>query len=284
MTAFGRGKPIVSPVHPSVREVAVLQQATQMVLSSVDSDTLVHHMLLVVRNYFGASQSAVYLADAATRELHCRAQNGYEPDEAKIPLSIGKESIAGWAAFTRAPLYIPDLKQEERHQLRDGRIASVLALPLLVRERALGVLEIRSEETNAFDSDAIGLLSVFASQAAIALENARLYSADLRRMRQIEIINLIARTAAAAKDTQQFYDMLVELISDTFEEPKSRLCSRLRTASYRSRRLLAFPKFFRTEYQHRVSAAYWRQVLLSAPSHSSTISPRVLTGLRSFRV
>jgi diguanylate cyclase (GGDEF)-like protein len=220
MTAFGRGKPIVSPVHPSVREVAVLQQATQMVLSSVDSETLVHHMLLVMRNYFGASQSAVYLADAATRELHCRAQNGYDPDEAKIPLSIGKESIAGWAAFTRAPLYIPDLKQEERHQLRDGRIASVLALPLLVRERALGVLEIRSEETNAFDSDAIGLLSVFASQAAIALENARLYSADLRRMRQIEIINLIARTAAAAKDTQQFYDMLVELISDTFEGTK----------------------------------------------------------------
>ena len=210
----------MTPVHPSVREVAVLQQATQMILSSLDGDTLVHHMLLVVRNYFGAAHAAVYLADAATRELHCLAQNGYDPDEAKTPLSIGKESIAGWAAFTRAPLYIPDLKQEERHQLRDGRIASVLALPLLVRERALGVLEIRSEEPNAFDSDAIGLLSVFASQAAIALENARLYSADLRRMRQIEIINLIARTAAAARDTQQFYGMLVELISDTFEGTK----------------------------------------------------------------
>jgi diguanylate cyclase (GGDEF)-like protein len=78
-------------------------------------------------------------------------------------------------------------------------------------------LEASSEKTNAFSSEAIGLLSVFAGQAAIALENSRLYSTDLRRRRQIEIINLIARSAAAANDTQQFFSMLVDLISDTFE-------------------------------------------------------------------
>jgi diguanylate cyclase (GGDEF)-like protein len=210
----------VTPVHPSVREVAVLQQATQMILSSLDADTLLHHMLLVVRNYFGANRAAVYLVDGTSRDLCCRAQNGYEPEEAAARLGIGKESIAGWTAFTRAPLYIPDLKREKRHQLRDPNIASVLALPLLVRERVLGVLEIRGENKDPFDSDAVGLLSVFAGQAAIALENARLYSTDLRRMRQIEIINLIARTAAAADDTQQFYGMLVDLLQDTFEGTK----------------------------------------------------------------
>jgi diguanylate cyclase (GGDEF)-like protein len=210
----------VSQVHTSVREVAVLQQATQMILSSLDADTLLHHMLLVVRNYFGGNDAAVYLVDGSTRELYCRAHNGYQLEETEARLPIGRESIAGWAAFTCAPLYIPDLKLEKRHQLRDGKIASVLALPLLVRERALGVLEIRAEKTDPFDSDAIALLSVFAGQAAIALENARLYSTDLRRMRQIEIINLIARTAAGAKDTQQFYSLLVDLIQDTFEGTK----------------------------------------------------------------
>jgi diguanylate cyclase (GGDEF)-like protein len=210
----------VTPVHPSVREVAVLQQATQMILSSVDTDTLLHHMLLVVRNYFGANHAAVYLADESSRELCCAAHNGYDPEEATARLPVGKDSVAGWAAFTRAPLYIPDLKHEKRHRLSDPNILSVLALPLLVRERALGVLEVRAEKTHPFDSDAIGLLSVFAGQAAIALENARLYSTDLRRMRQIEIINLIARTAAGANDTQQFYSMLVDLLQDTFEGTK----------------------------------------------------------------
>ncbi len=211
---------MVSQVHPSVREVAVLQQATQMILSSLDADTLLHHMLLVVRNYFGASRCAVYFADEGGRELCCRAQNGYSAEEATRRYAIGKDSIAGWAAFTRAPLYIPDLRSETRHQIDDSNVASVLALPLMVRERVLGVLEIRATNSDPFDSDAIGLLSMFAGQAAIALENARLYSTDLRRMRQIEIINLIARTAAAANDTQQFYNMLADLLSDTFEETK----------------------------------------------------------------
>lgn len=200
-------------IHPSVREVAVLQQATQMILSSLDADTVLHHMLLVVRNYFGASRCAIYLVE--NEELYCRAQSGDDHPGRRLP--IGKESLPGWVAFTRAPLYVPDVRKETRHRIEDPAARSVLALPLLVRQHVLGVLEITSEQVDPFGPDAIGLLSVFAGQASIALENARLYSADLRRIRQIEIINLIARSAAAAHDMQQFFSMLLELISDTFE-------------------------------------------------------------------
>ncbi len=207
----------MSQIQASVREVAVLQQATQMILSSLDGDTVLHHVLLVARNYFGASRCAVYLAESNGGELRARAQIGYDYDLSQRPLTIGKESIAGWAAFTRAPLYIPDTSKETRHQIDDSKIASVLALPLMVRERVIGVFEIGTNKTDPFSTDSIGLLSVFSGQAAIAMENARLYSNDLRRMRQIEIINLIARTAAAANDTQQFYTMLADLVSDTFE-------------------------------------------------------------------
>jgi diguanylate cyclase (GGDEF)-like protein len=207
----------VAQIQASVREVAVLQQATQMILSSLDGETVLHHMLLVVRNYFGATRCAIYLTDGSANELRSRAQIGYEHDLSQHPLGIGKDTVAGWVAFTRAPLYIPDLSKEARHSIDNPHIKSVLALPLMVRERVIGVLEIASDKTDPFNTDAIGLLSVFSGQAAIALENARLYSTDLRRMRQIEIINLIARTAAAANDTQQFYTMLADLVSDTFE-------------------------------------------------------------------
>jgi diguanylate cyclase (GGDEF)-like protein len=208
----------LTPVHTSVRDVAVLQQATQMILSSLDADTVLHHMLLVVRNYFGASRCAVYLVDEATKQLYCRAQNGYEVEILNRRLAIGKESTAGWAAFTGAPLYISDLSKESRHPSPGGGVMSVLALPMLVRDRPLGVLEVCSGTVDAFDREAISLLSVLTDQAAIALENARLYSNDLRRTRQIETINLIARSAAGAHDTQQLFSMLAELVSDTFED------------------------------------------------------------------
>ena len=169
----------MTQVHASVREVAVLQQATQMILSSVDAETVLHHMLLVVRNYFGASRAAVYLVDSASNELYCRAHNGYSREASNRRLRLGKESVAGWAAFTRAPLYLSDVASERRHKVEDPTIQSVLALPLLVRERPVGVLEIGSKQRDAFTNNDIGLLSVFAGQAAIALENSRLYFTDL---------------------------------------------------------------------------------------------------------
>src|SRR5579864_2718011 len=64
-------------VHPSIREVAVLQESTEMILSSMDVDTVLHQILLVVRNYFATANAAVFLVDPATRELYCRAHIGY---------------------------------------------------------------------------------------------------------------------------------------------------------------------------------------------------------------
>lgn len=201
-----------------IRDVAVLQQATQMILSSLDVDTVLHHILLVVRNYFGASRCAVFLTDSSTRELYCRAQNGYDEAMTRRRLPIGKENIAGWAAFTRSPLYVPDFSKDPQHgpNAMPG-VQAELALPLLVRDSVHGVLDIASDKAEPFSNEAIGLLSLFAGQAAIALENARMHSSELRRKRQMELLNLIARSAAAAQDTPQFFSTLADLIADTFE-------------------------------------------------------------------
>jgi diguanylate cyclase (GGDEF)-like protein len=206
-------------MRSSIRDVAVLQQATQMILSSLDVDTVLHHILLVVRNHFGASRCAVFLVDASSNELYCRAQNGFDEAVSRRRLPIGKESVAGWASFTRAPHYVPDFSKEPQHPPNHhAGVQAELALPMLVREQVMGVLDIASDQPDPFSSDAIGLLSLFAGQAAIALENARLHSTELRRMRQMELLNLIARSAAAALDTPQFFSTLADLISDAFED------------------------------------------------------------------
>lgn len=204
-------------VYPGIRELAVLQQATQMILSSMDLDTVLHQILLIMRNYFGASKCAVYLVDTATNELYCRAENGYEPEIMERRLRIGNEGIPGWVAHNRSPLYVPDVSKEPLHPGGDHSIRSELALPLLVREQTVGVLDLVSDKVAPFTNETVGVLSIFAGQAAIALENARLYSTERRRMRQIELINLIARSAAAAGHIQQFLGTLAELIYDAFE-------------------------------------------------------------------
>lgn len=204
-------------VYPGIRELAVLQQATQMILSAMDLDTVLHQILLIMRNYFKASKCAVYLVDSASNELYCRAQNGYGPEIMERRLRIGNEGIPGWVAHNRSPLYVPDVSKEPLHPGGDPGIQSELALPLVVRDQTVGVLDIVSDKVAPFSNETVSVLSVFAGQAAIALENARLVSTERRRMRQIELINLIARSAAAANHIHQFLGTLAELIYDTFE-------------------------------------------------------------------
>lgn len=209
----------MTDVHPSVREIAVLQEATEMILSSVDVDTVLHQILLIVRNYFGIKNCAIMMVEQpAGTHLYVRAQNGYKPEQAAGErLRIGKEGVTGWVAHTGTPLYVPDVTREPRYVAGDSSVRSELALPLVARDEIIGVLDIESDKLDYFTDDMIGLLALFAGQAAVALENARLYSTERRRMRQIELINLIARSATAANEIDQFLITLSDLIYDTFE-------------------------------------------------------------------
>jgi diguanylate cyclase (GGDEF)-like protein len=208
----------LKPVHPSIREVAVLQESTEMILSSMDVDTVLHQILLVVRNYFGTANAAVFLVDPATRDLYCRAHIGYSDAFTNSQIKLGPESITGRVAQNKMPVYLPDVRTDPKYIPADPKVRSELALPLLVREEAIGVLSIGSEKLDFFSDEMIGLLTLFAAQAAVALENARLYSTERRRMRQIELINLIARSAAAANDLEQLLGNLADLIEDTFDD------------------------------------------------------------------
>jgi diguanylate cyclase (GGDEF)-like protein len=207
----------VSPPTPSInREVAALQQATQMILVSLDVDSVLHQILLIVRNHFGAYKCAIFLVDASANELYCRAQNGFDDPAYSLKLAVDGPGPVSRCAFTRAPLYLPDLDRDPVPGTAAG-VRGELVLPLTVRDRLLGVLEIASDRPNAFSNDTIGVVSVFAGQAAIALEAARLYAAERHRMRQLELINLMARAAASARESTLFFPMLAELLNDTFE-------------------------------------------------------------------
>lgn len=204
-------------MHPSVREVAVLQEATQMILASVDLETVLHQILLIVRNYFEVFNASIYSLEPGTKELHCRAQNGYQTPAAQMRIALG-QGVIGHVAQTGVTKYVPDVTAETRYLQGNAAVKSELALPLIVRESAIGVLDIESDKPDHFSDEMISLLGLFAGQAAVAMENARLYSSERKRMRQIELINLIARSATSASDIQTFLSAAAELISDTFEE------------------------------------------------------------------
>ena len=202
--------------YPNLREAAVLQEAMQMMLSSRDIDSVLHQILLIVRNYFEIFSCSIYLFDSSGNELYCRAQNGYPMPEANRRIPLGR-GVIGWTAQNVTSLYVPDVSAETRYLPCNADVRSEFAVPLVVRDKAIGVLDIESDEPDHFSAEMIGSLALLAGQAAVALENARLYSTERRRMRQIELINLIARSATTAIVIDDFLSTVADLLSDTFE-------------------------------------------------------------------
>ena len=86
------------------------------------------------------------------------------------------EGITGWVAGSGEPLLAPDVSQEPRYVwLRGSSTRSELAVPLKVAGKVIGVLDAQSERLNAFDESDLTVMQSLANQAAIAIENARLY-------------------------------------------------------------------------------------------------------------
>jgi diguanylate cyclase (GGDEF)-like protein len=92
---------------------------------------------------------------------------------------------------------------------------SELAIPLIVRDEVVGVLDCQSDQENFFDST-IDLLTLFSTQASIALQNARLYSLEQRKARQLEAINAIARQTTAVLEVNELLRKSCEVILQSF--------------------------------------------------------------------
>jgi diguanylate cyclase (GGDEF)-like protein len=86
----------------------------------------------------------------------------------------------------------------------------------MVREEVVGVLDCQSENLDHFNDETIDLLTLFSTQASMALQNAQLYSLERRRAKQLEVINEIARQTTAVLDQAELLEKVCSLIQQAF--------------------------------------------------------------------
>lgn len=188
-----------------MQRIAILYDASQAVLSTFELEEVFDRILTIVRDYFHLEGGAIFLLDKETKLLCSRLSFGKEPCTAKIPLG---EGLTGAAAKLKRPIYSPDVTKDARYIAGLNDTRSELAIPLMVRDEVVGVLDCQSNELDFFDSETIDLLTLFATQASIGLVNAEIYSKEQKRAQQMEAISAIARQATAVSKVEE---LLVEL-------------------------------------------------------------------------
>src|ERR1700734_980896 len=198
-----------------MNKIAVLYDAGQAVLSTFDLDEVLQRILGIARDYFHLRNVAIMLLDKPSQELYVRSQIGWDVGQDKARLSLG-QGITGAAALKKQPVYAPDVRQDPRYFCSPKSTRSELAIPLMVRDEVVGVLDCQSDNVDHFDSETIDLLTLFSTQASIALQNARLYSLEQQRARQLQAINAIAQQTTAVLELEELLRRVCQLIQDAF--------------------------------------------------------------------
>ena len=190
---------------------------------------LLQSIVQVARAIFSARASSIFLYDEETDELVFEAVAGEGAEELvgrRFPSSTG---VAGWVLVTRQPLVIEDLTKDTRFSREaaesTGYVPSgLMAVPLLVEERALGVLEVLDRPSEArFTLGEMELLGLFANQAAIALDllqRARRAQAALAGEGELAVLARLAATLeqrredGAATDALALLSALEQVLKD----------------------------------------------------------------------
>lgn len=133
----------------------------------------------------------------------------------RTPVGVG---LSGMVISTGKPVITNDLIAEpipeSIHFGEEEEVRSILAVPLRLGEKVIGMLSVQSYKPYAYTTDDQSLLELLAAHAAVAIENARLYAETLRRLRELEAVNHIS---TALRSAQTVDEMLPSLLDETLQ-------------------------------------------------------------------
>jgi len=204
---------------------AALSAVGQALVQSLDSPTVGRHIAEGIRALLGGTVSVLWELEPASNRLVVVATSGagssFLPGT-RIPRD---EALAGFAVREARPVATSDILSDPRLTLtaetralveRSGH-GSVLAVPLTIGGRVTGVLAVGDVTGRTFHVEEIQRLQDFANQAAIALENARLFALETSRREQLEALATVQRDLSAELDHDRLITLIVERAGRLFD-------------------------------------------------------------------
>lgn len=146
----------------------------QDLASTVELETLLERILNVAQKLFLFDNALIRLVDMDRGVLEAVASYGYSDEAIRQEIALG-QGVMGRAALRGLPVLVDDLAQESDYVPGIVNACCELAVPMLARDKVIGVLNVESTEPGAFGEEDIEPLMALAGQAAIAIDNARLY-------------------------------------------------------------------------------------------------------------
>ena len=144
------------------------------VASVLDLDELFSRIAQLTKHVIDYRTFGILLLNEERGELEMKLALQYG-EKVQVPRVRLGEGLVGYAALHREPVLVSDVSQDPRYIKLVPDVRSELVIPMLVKDRCIGVVDLESPELDAFSKRDVEILTLLASQAAVAIENARLY-------------------------------------------------------------------------------------------------------------
>jgi two-component sensor histidine kinase/putative methionine-R-sulfoxide reductase with GAF domain len=203
-------------VDTSARHLRLMTETIAAVNSTLDLEELFELIASRVAEALEADACFVYLYDEAADELVLRASCGTRVDVlTRVPKMRPGEGITGAAAADRRPVMIArDAHLDPRFKafpnLHEEEYQSILAVPILFKDRLEGALNVRTRSPRSFWPSEVDLLVAIAGQVAQAIENAKLYDHAQRRVAELEALSRISEAVSQSLYLEESLERIVE--------------------------------------------------------------------------
>jgi GAF domain-containing protein/anti-sigma regulatory factor (Ser/Thr protein kinase) len=200
----------------SAREMTALYETSLDIGGRLELPDVLRSIMIRAVELLGASGAAVWLYRPEDEEREFVVEHGGPEIHVGGRLKIG-EGLAGKVFQTGEAITVEDYRRWEgrSQRLDSGVIGGMVGVPLLWGERAMGVLEVDEvEKPRRFTKEEVRLLSLFANQAAVAIQNARLHEETETRRRYLETLQGISSTL---RSTLPLSDVLDQIVHGTTE-------------------------------------------------------------------
>lgn len=188
-----------------------LLQLADALNTTLDLKTMLERTAALVRAVLDYSIFAILLINDRTQDLRMRFQIGHTKEIERLRIQLG-QGVVGQVALTREPMLIDDIRKVENYINANPDVRSELAVPLIIKNRIVGVIDIQAEQCDYFKPEHLRLLTLTASRIAQAIENARLYTRVARQAQTLAVLNEISRELTSILDVEALFVRISQLL------------------------------------------------------------------------
>lgn len=204
-----------------LRNYRLLARVSSVINLSLDPQTVLNRVLAEAVAITRATSGSIALVDPHTQWLEIEVAIGLGPKARQLRLPIGR-GVTGWVAKTGQSLRVPDVTADPRYvSVRQG-VRSELAVPLVVEDALIGVLNVDSTRRNAFRREDEDLLVAVANQAAKVIHNAWLFEAVAFNARKLETLFAIGQSIISSLNLA---DILGRVTREACQLMNTKVCS-----------------------------------------------------------